>query len=162
MTAYDLVTAMKRSTSFFYSVSLGSIHPALQRLLRGGLVTRTEEVEKGRLRKCYTITGAGEQAFLAWLSSPWDVGKVKDDAILRLFFLGALRCRERRKLLAGYLDSVRAQLTALDALYAESQARLREVPAELRGVAEYQLHTLRFGRDYYRFVVRWFGELESS
>jgi DNA-binding PadR family transcriptional regulator len=162
MTAYDIAGAMSKSTSFFYNVSQGSIHPALQRLLHDERVTCAQEIENGRLRKRYSITAAGLRVFEDWLESPMQVGKVKDEAVLRLFFLGVLDKAERRRVIGDYLQALQEQLGNLDELYEESLARCQDVPAELKNEAEYQLHTLRLGRDYYQFLFGRFSDLLAS
>lgn len=159
LTTYDLAQAMKESTSFFYSVSLGSIHPALQRLLKAGQVTQEARVDNGRNKKTYSITDAGLAAFDEWVSSPLTVSKVKDDAVLRLFFLGALEKGRRRQVLQDYLHELAAQQEELAAVQEVSEARAAVVDDELKDVAAYQLHTLEFGLDYYAFVSAWIERL---
>lgn len=159
MTAYEVAAAMKRSTSFFYNASQGSIHPALKNLLRDGLASCKEEKQNGRLRKRYAITAAGESRFFDWLGSPLTVNRVKDDLVLRLFFLGALPKPARQKVLAGYRAELDTRLAEIEALAAESHGRAKQLPAELRDVGAYQLHTLDFGQSYYRFVARWMDRL---
>ena len=159
MTTYDIAVAMSKSTSFFYNVSQGSIHPALQRLLKDEQVSCAKEIENGRLRKRYTITDAGLQAFESWLGSPIEVSKIKNEAVLRLFFLGALGESERRRVIGEYLQALREQIDKLDSLYQEARVRCQDAPAELKIEAEYQLHTLSLGRGHYRFLLDWFSDL---
>lgn len=162
LTAYDVAQAMQRSTRFFYNVSQGSIHPALGRLVKAGHATVSPRVEGGRHKKVYTITDAGHAAFDTWLSAPLAVGKVKDEVVLRLFFLGALDSGRRRALLEAYLDELAAERTTLLAAQAEGQAKAAAVPDALRDVATYQLHTVQFGLDYYAFVENWVRTLLQS
>ena len=159
LTTYDLAQAMSQSTSFFYNVSQGSIHPALQRLLKAGHATQESRVDNGRNKKVYSITDDGLAAFDDWLSSPLSVSKVKDDAVLRLFFLGALDAPRRRVLLEHYLVELAEQRQALLELQAQGEARAAVVDDNLRDVADYQLHTLQFGLDYYAFVDSWIRRL---
>ncbi len=159
LTTYDLAQAMSKSTSFFYNVSQGSIHPALQRLLKAGSVTQESRVDNGRNKKVYSITEHGLTAFDDWLGSPLSVSKVKDDAVLRLFFLGALDPLRRRQLLEDYLVELSEQRENLQGLQAESKVRAADVDERLREVADYQLHTLQFGLDYYAFVTAWIRRL---
>ncbi len=159
LTTYDLAQAMKESTSFFYSVSLGSIHPALQRLLKAGQATQEARVDNGRNKKIYSITDAGLAAFDEWVSSPLPVSKVKDDTVLRLFFLGALEKSRRQPLLKEYLVELAARREQLAELQEVSEARAAAVDDKHREVAAYQLHTLQFGLDYYGFVSAWIQRL---
>jgi len=162
MTTYDLAQAMSQSTSFFYNVSQGSIHPALQRLLKAGQVTQQARVEGGRNKKVYFITDDGHAAFDDWLASPLSVSKVKDETVLRLFFMGALDVKRRRQVLEDYLQELTEQRDDLQTLKHQGEAKAAVVDESLRDVATYQLHTLQFGLDYYDFIHGWIRRLLDS
>ena len=59
---YALVQAIKRSSQELLQVEEGSLYPALQRMLKGGLVkARWEVSSSGRRVRTYAITARGEE-----------------------------------------------------------------------------------------------------
>lgn len=154
MTSYDIKKALEKSTSFFYNASLGSINPALKKNITLGNVTVDERIENGRAKKEYTITEKGEETFIEWLAEDINISKIKDEALLKLFFLGELSQGRRERLIANYIGAVEEELQRLQERLAHVQQM--EIPPEVETQAEYQIATLQFGIDYYLFVLQWY------
>ncbi len=153
MSIYDLKKNMEKSTSMFYNTSIGSIHPACQKLLAAGFVSTHSESEGKRNKTIYTITAKGKAAYLKWLRSPLSVGKIKDELLLRLFFFADADPGERRATLKGYLEEVNQWKTALQKQKKEADSM--DIPDEYKKVAYYQFATLDFGYEYFCFLEKW-------
>jgi PadR family transcriptional regulator, regulatory protein AphA len=156
-TLYELNKLLKTSISLFYSASFGSISSVLDRLLAKGWVVSREVVERGRNKKLFTITAAGEEAFGGWLASPIPGEKVREPALTRLFFFGHLPPQARIAAVEQHLASLEALTAALELL--DRQSADVPVPAEQRDLAAFQRLTLRYGRDYYAFSIAWYRRL---
>ena len=156
-TAYSLQRTMEQSTGFFYSSSSGALHPALRKLVARGEVQRDDVAGSARGKVQYTLTDAGRETFQQWLGSPLGVGRVREAALVRLFFLGHLPQPTRRAVLDGYRRELHEQLAVLDALYAETDAALQDTdPSDL---LSFRFETLRYGRDFFQFTTRWYDDL---
>lgn len=156
-TSYSLQKAMEQSTSFFYGASQGSINPALKKLAAAGQILGNPLQDGGRKRIEYSITDDGQRTFDAWAGSEFKVGRVRDDALVRLFFLGHLSEAERAPLLAQYCDDLREQKAGLEAIVASIETNLAGRP--LNEVESFRMETLRFGIGYYDFSIRWYEDM---
>lgn len=157
MSLYDINKALQRGISLFYSASFGSINAALNKMLEKGWVTAEEVVERGRNKKIFHPTPAGSQAFQEWLVSGMEQEKLKDSALTRIFFLGLAPERaQRRHVIESHIENMRQTLAALDLIYQNSISLA--VPPEKQEVYHYQMLTLRYGRDYYEFSIRWYQD----
>jgi DNA-binding PadR family transcriptional regulator len=154
LTVYDLRKAMRESTEMFYNTSIGSIHPACQKLLRLKYVeARAFKVGK-RAKIEYSITESGRQYYKEWLTSPLGIGKIKEEFLLRLFFFADTNNnQEWRSVIQGYLDEVRR--TKGELIRQKQQFDQMEIPDALRRVAFFRLGTLDLGYDYYCFLEDW-------
>ncbi|MBI4928425.1 MAG: PadR family transcriptional regulator [Anaerolineae bacterium] len=157
MSLYELNKILERSISLFYSASFGSLNATLSRMLENGWVTAEQRVEKGRNKKIFSLTDAGQQAFQGWLVSAIPAEKVKEPALTRLFFMGMMPAADRLRVLETHLNHLRQTQAALDVLF--QQASAVQVEARLEEVAEFQRYTLAFGRDYYAFNIQWYENL---
>jgi len=117
MTGYDLKKAFSISFSFFSGLSYGTIYPALKKMEKLGLISKTVEIQDGAPnRKVYTITEAGKKFFLDSLRSPFSPEQPKSPFLMRLFFFAFLPPEERKAIAVEHLRSVeqlRGQLEAI-------------------------------------------------
>jgi len=60
---YDIADAVERATKGNCAPTQGTIYPALREFEDGGYVTCETRVASGRVRKVYTLTEKGHQAF---------------------------------------------------------------------------------------------------
>lgn len=155
--SYSMQKTMEQSTSFFYGASQGSISPALKKLSASGLIEGAPKQDGRRKRVEYSITEQGQLVFDAWVGSDFTVGRVKDDALVRLFFLGHLAPEERKALIGQYCEDLRREKAVLEGL-------IHGVEQSLDGrllteVESFRMQTLRFGIEYYEFSIRWYEKL---
>lgn len=157
-TIYELNQAFQQGISLFYSASYGSLQNALKKLLAKGWVTYHEEVEQGRLKKVYAVSGDGKAAFLAWMASEADESKLEVAALSKLFFLGLIEEQVQKEQIMGGLiakmDKAQQQLESLEVALSEAP-----VPPQHAAVMRYQLKTLAYGIQAHQFASTFFRGL---
>ncbi len=157
LTAYDIKKAMEQSISYFHSSSLGSINPTLKKLEKQSHIICKEVIENHRVKKYYEITKSGLEEYTDWQNEPIKIGRIKEEALVRLFFMGDLDIDSRKELIKNYLNKIKE---VQDSLKQEQQNFLnKEIPEEYTDIAKYQMSTLKFGLDYYQFTYNWFQNL---
>jgi DNA-binding PadR family transcriptional regulator len=150
-TGYEIKKQMEISTTYFFNTSLGCIFPSFKRMEKNRLVSVKRSVENGRTKKTYSVTEKGRKAFLAWLGNETTIAKIKDEALLKIFFFTQLSAEEREGMLRDYLvklDSFVAHLVGL------RQFLIDTMP----DYDYFRMTVLEFGIDYYRFIHTWFGD----
>ena len=157
LTVYDIKIAMDKSISKFYSNSFGSINPAIKKLETQLLITCSEQIEKSRLKKTYKITELGIQDYNTWISEPIKQGRIKDEILIRLFFLGDSNKKEQTILLTDYLKELTISQNNLE-LTKENIGKM-ELSIQDKEKTKFQLSTLQFGIDYILFKQKWFQNL---
>lgn len=145
-TGYQVKKLMESSTSFFFNTSLGSIYPAFRKLESKGLVNLEQQIDGGRVKNSYSITSEGRQVFLEWLQQGLEIRKVKEEALLKIFFFSELSESDRIRQISGYIQRLRDQVKAL-----------KNVTDKLSDIKPdpFMMKTLEFGTDYYTFLLEW-------
>lgn len=83
---YEIKKAIDTVISHVWSESHGQLYPVLKQLASEGLI-RAQDRKAGRRKKTvYTITPIGRKRLRAWLESPVELSKPRDELILKLFF----------------------------------------------------------------------------
>jgi len=149
MSGYEIKRLISISTSLFYNASYGSIYPTLKKLEDFGLVQSNEVVENGRFKKIYTLTAEGQQEFMEWLQNPPKPIVIKNDMLVRLFFYHNLSRDKMLSLTAAHIEQLKGFRLELDEIesVAQEEANL------------FQHYTLRWGRDFYAFLIEWYEKL---
>lgn len=155
-TVYDLKKAMDRSINHFYTTSYGSIHPALIKMEKKGLVRIHEEVVQGRTRKVYFLEDEGRREFSRWLDSDIEPVRIRESSLVRIFFFGMLEKENRERIISAYLEEIDKVRSVLEAMKSDYSGK--DIPSEFRDVARYQMETLNFGIDHSDFLKDWFEE----
>jgi len=158
--SYSLQKAMEQSTSFFYGASQGSISPALKKLVKAGLIQGQSQQDGGRKRIEYSLTAKGQEAFDSWVGSDFSVGRVRDDSLVRLFFLGHVAKSDRATLINQYCDELQEQKAALNDIVSGIEANLGG--RSLTDVESFRMQTLQFGIAYYKFSIEWYKRLANE
>lgn len=116
-TPYAVRREFQISTTPYWSGSAGAIYPLIARLTRRKLIRAVRPTDDGRGGTLYTLTAAGERAFLRWLGpplSPLTVGSPPDPVRTRVGFFGLLPPETRRAFLAESADKIRRVLANLE------------------------------------------------
>lgn len=164
LTAYDIKKTMDQSVSRFYSSSFGSINPALKKLEKQKYVICREAIENHRVKKYYKITETGFVNYKIWLKEPINIGRIKNEGLVRLFFMGDVDADSQKEIIKNYLKELEEIQDSFKKL--KTELAKKEVPKEHIQRAKFQLTTLKFGIDYYQFTYEWFNnflaELENE
>lgn len=155
MSGYDIKQFTEAMSWLIGSPSCGGLYPALQMVLRDGLVTVEVIPGQGRPpRKIYTITDAGRVALREWTRNPSAPGSLKA-FIMRLILAGHVSLAElmnqlgqRRSQVASYQSALEqapgqgepgddlGQRLALDYGLAVARAELAWLDATLQRLAQ--------------------------
>ncbi len=152
-TGYEIKKMMEVSTSNFFNTSLGSIYPALKKLERNKMVKLEEKVEKGRLKKLYTITPKGKKFFHEWLTKEPAPFKLRAEALLQIFFFSYVSEDVKYK----HVDITMEQLDKQVEELKETQALAKE----LETIDKYQLLCLKYGIDFIYFTQNMLKDLKT-
>ena len=142
---YEIKSLVDHSTRYFWAASYGQIYPELRRLAEAGLIEGTDSPTGGRQRTIYELTRAGRHALDEWHEQPAEVLEYRDEAMLKLFFAGAVAPGRATEIARHRSEQ---SLEIADALRAvEEQAEGKDQPAYT---------VLRFGIDLNEFIADWF------
>lgn len=157
-TIYRLNKFFEAGISLFYAASLGALRQSLTRLLADGWVEVEDQPDGKRMKRVYTVTETGAEAFRAWMIGPVTDRRLETVALSKLYLLGALPDRaDRVAALESVVDRARADEAVLQQVApAVAQA---EVPEEFREIARYQLLTLDYGLRSHEFGRGFFEQL---
>lgn len=157
-TIYSANKFFEAGISLFYSASLGAIRQSLQRLLADGWVTVHDEPENKRMKRVYTATPAGAEAFRAWMVGPILDRRLETVALSKLHFLGILEEKDDR---VAALESVVDRARAEEAALAEITPVLAraDAPDDMRAIVHYQRQTLEYGLRSYALGREFFEGL---
>ena len=90
MHGYKIKRHMERHFGHMWSINYGQIYPNLKKMEDEGLLTKKEVARPGTpVRKLYSITQAGKEAFSEWLvADPQGTMLLRDPFLLRFVFFG--------------------------------------------------------------------------
>lgn len=186
-TVYEIRQIIRQNFTSICSDSLGSIQAALKKLSQQEAVTFSEYVEKGKMKKEYSLTPVGRQLFLDWLKTPIDMGKTKNMDLGKFLFMGYLPRKLQLDMLDLTIKGLEKELRQLQDI--KNSIRLAEEEAEIQiyleqnshlvaglleasqasnltesisQVAYFELKTLEFGIDSARFQLDWFKKLRQE
>lgn len=113
-TGYGLVKHFAQSLNYAWPAGHSQIYPELARLRDAGLIRQTGEGARGS--KTYEATEAGVSAVRQWLRETEPQRRVRNEAVLRTFFLWLLEPEEAVAHLERERDLHRALLAELEAI----------------------------------------------
>jgi PadR family transcriptional regulator, regulatory protein AphA len=148
---YEIKKVIDNVISHFWAESNGQIYPVLKRLAAQDLIRPQAKKEKGRKKICYSITPKGEASLRSWLAVPPELGKPRDELILKLFF----GSQTEIPVLIGHLQAHRATAQAMLAECLFWQKETKKQPAKH---TPFTLITLRAGIALSETSLRWAEE----
>lgn len=149
-TGYEVKKYMEKSTHYFFNTGFSSIYPKYKKLEKEGRVRVSQEIKNGKLNKVYTLTDEGKRAFQEWLAVKPEIGRIRDEALLKVFFFDHLEEEKRTEQLEAYTEELRAHVIALKGI--REQLSSHELDPWKRT-------TLEFGIRYYEFLNQCFSEM---
>ena len=149
-TGYDIKQVTDRSTRFFWGASYGQIYPELRRLETAGLV-RSRAAPRGEVRRhVYSLTPKGRKALGEWLAEPDALYDVRDEGLLKLFFVELMPPERVPELVRRRRD-----------WYRQSADLFRQIGEELGPVDDDpSWHVLRYGIELMDWNAAWWSDLE--
>ncbi len=154
---YDIKRWVEVSTRFFFTISQAQIYPTLAQLEQLGLIEGRSEPTGKRQRRVYDPTPAGEAAMRDWLTNGQPLGfEVRDVAMLKLFFAGALEGDDATELVRAV---GRRSQGELERLRRESEPAARE--SHEQG-DPFPLLTLRMGLAVHETLVEFSQQVEQE
>jgi DNA-binding PadR family transcriptional regulator len=136
--------------AWLHPMTNANIYPTLRQLEADGLVSHTEEVHDGRLRKVYAATPVGREELNRWLSDPTqEKGLYRDPLLLKVCLLRDNVIEEARVWLQAERD--RGAVT-LEESQAFVDSRRQSLPKFTRMVGE-------LGLELAQVRLRWLDAL---
>lgn len=151
MHGYELKKRLTYMLGHFWTVSYGSLYPALKRLEKSAAIERAYAVkEKKRNRNVYRITRAGETAFMRMLTENVTGASLADTEKFDL-----------RMTFFQYLDpETRLKLLEMRRMYLEDQvAKFKAYRSTNKDEDRYRTGLLRHKVDQARGDIRWINRL---
>ena len=152
-TGYEIKKYMENSTHYFFNIGFSSIYPKFKKLEIQGQVRLSQKIKKGKLNKAYALTDEGRQAFLDWLEISPKIERIRDEALLKIFFFDHLEEEKREAQLEVYTGELRERVQNLQAIKERFACHTIE---------PWKMNTLEFGIEYYNFMEQRFGEMLSK
>lgn len=187
LTVYEIRSIIRSNFRSMCSDSLGSIQAAIKKLLAAQMVTCSEYVEKGVNKKQYSITDTGRKAFMEWLQVPADMTDFKSMELGKLLFMGLVPTENRLSLIDAIISKLEAELSGLLGIWASIQysndiekaieewkadteyltgiqnaTRNLDVIENAKGIGTFEIMTLRYGIDSFRFNIDWFRTVREK
>jgi len=156
LSSYDLKKALENSVGHFYSTSYGSIQPALKKMESLGWVRKESQPTGARKKNIFHITEKGIEEFGQWMKTEIPVTRIKEDALVKMFFFGLIPQEERIRLIEEYTKKIEETQRILEQIKALSLQQ--QIPEDKKEIAAYQWETLRFGIDSGEFTKQWFED----
>lgn len=150
LTQYDMLVALSKKVSPFYSASMGSIQSTLKKLERGGYIEVVKTEEKGRRKNIYSVNETGRLHFIKWMMGDYEPHKFDVQLNTRLFFLGHLSFDDRKVVFDKAIDFVGAILKAYG-----TEKSLHENQIIQSAHAHYQLKTLDLAICNLKSTLEW-------
>ncbi len=149
-TGYEIKKYMENSTHYFFNTGFSSIYPKFKKLEKDGRVNVSQRIKNGKLNKIYTITDSGRVVFRQWLELPPRIGRIRDEALLKVFFYDYLEKEQIQEQLTVYNKEIKEQLQAIN----EIKDRVSQYNVE-----PWKRTTLEFGIRYYTFMEESFNDM---
>jgi len=160
-TPYDLKRQVAATLGHFWSFPHALLYAEPPRLVKLGLATETQE-PRGRRRRTFTITPAGDAAVQEWLRRPsHDSTELRDPGLLQLYFADLGSAETPRIIAREQLAIHRAKLTDYEER-ARVQRSARGAAGAVGQLEEWHGHSLRMGTLYERAAVAFWEEMASE
>ena len=149
-TGYQVKKYMENSTDHFFNTGFSSIYPKFKKLEKDGLVQVSQKIQNGKLKKIYILTDDGKKSFLEWLRNKPQISRIRDEALLKVFFFDHLDQGGIKTQLEEYIVDLRDQVRALKNI--KERFSYREVN-------QWKMKTLTFGIRYYTFLEQSYNQM---
>ncbi|WP_448332656.1 PadR family transcriptional regulator [Streptomyces sp. DSM 41534] len=159
---YELSKEFERDLGrYAWQAGHTSVYPELIRLAEQGLVEVTHE--GARRSRTYAVTDKGREELREWLLSPWGQGVVRNEQVLRLFLLEALKPNETVTALRDVVEHAEGRMSELRALREKRDVEPPEGLDVLGQLAsEYGLRQYQALRDWALWAIEHVNKRQGS
>ncbi|MBY8914369.1 PadR family transcriptional regulator [Bacillus sp. YC2] len=128
LSGYDITSYFKEELGQFWSAKHSQIYPELKKLTDEGFITFRTAIQGTKMeKKMYTLTESGERELAAWMTKKEPIPEtVKDEFMLKAYFISALTKEEADDLFADQLQKRKLKLADLENSYDELMASSKE------------------------------------
>ena len=149
---YDLTQRFAAGVgNYAWTAKHSQIYPELKRLSDDGLIEMVDEGARGR--RTYGVTQAGQAELRSWLLNPPSGAGVRNEFVLRLFLLSALRPEEAAAVLTRTAAHCESQIEVLTREF-ETLAASGSASGGAPGMAaQYGLHAYRATIDWVNWAL---------
>ncbi|RJE88502.1 PadR family transcriptional regulator [Paenibacillus sp. 1011MAR3C5] len=154
MSGYDIKKTTEQTVGLYFTISYGSLYPALKRLVEGGMVTE-EETNNSKNKKLYELTEAGRQSFLSWLREPLQSNR--REYLVKIFFYDYLEQDTRVRNLGLFMHEQTAVLSRIEAVERIVGQELTQIPN--KDDYYYRMSVMHYGLQFYRMELEWLKQL---
>lgn len=154
MTGYDLKKVFDRSIRHFWQADQSQIYRTLTRLTEDGAVSMDVMEQSDRPdRKVYSITPAGRDRLLDWLTGPFPQEESRSKALVQMFFSGQVTDDRMVEKLTEALDGMKQQMAVFDLI----PDQVREFTPMAKNDRElfYWFLTLELGKRNLQANIEW-------
>lgn len=153
LSQYDILKALQKEVSPFYSASLGSIQATLKKLDKLGCITSKKDTQTKRGKNVYYINDFGREYFVTWMLSDVNEKKLEAQISTKVFFLGLLKKHQRIIVIEKFIEFIQETLIKYKQVQHESSQI--KVDAKYADIAFFQLKTLDLGISEYENLLIW-------
>jgi DNA-binding PadR family transcriptional regulator len=155
---YDIRKLIDSTVGHFWSESYGQLYPILKELVREGLATVHHEEQQSKPdRKVYAITPQGEAVLKAWLATPVEMTRSRNELLLKLFFGGKVEPEVTRDHLQRFTQALEQQIGVYQAIETEVEAEAATEPDQV-----YRTATLSFGIYVSNALLAWSKDTQAQ
>ena len=153
LSGYDLAKAFNSSVQFFWYAQNSQIYLVLDNLEKQGfieyeLIVQTDKPSK----KLYSITEAGREEFLRWLSAPNESVTFKSSFLMKVFFSNNRTPKENVSMFRTFIEDCRAYLDSMESVPNSIEHYSKGVSAK---APMYWQFTADFGYSYIKMCIEW-------
>lgn len=144
-------------TGAFWATGFAQIYPELARLERDGYIVRRDDPRGARRRSAYSLSPAGEEAFVGWMTSaavpPMEL---RDEGLLRLGFGDHLADEEALAMVGRLRERAKREERA----FRESLMPMAAAVGEQGW--RFPLIVARMGAEYHGWAAGFFASVEDE
>lgn len=149
---YDLLRIFEISLANVWPARQSQLYGELGKLTEAGLIEVAEEGPRGR--KEYRVTEAGREEIHRWVVDVPINRNRRDDALLRVFFLGLVEPEEAEGYLRRHMEGVGEELDGLAALEEKVDWDQDDLSVYGRLVLEYGKRFAAMRRDWFEWALQ--------
>ena len=111
MSGYDIKKCIEDYIQDFWHESYGNIYPTLKKLIDEGLAEKTAIKQTGKPdRFVHNITQKGKEKLIFWLNQPFELPRIRNEFLVKLFFGSNLPLENISRNIRNYRSKLQQKL----------------------------------------------------